>query len=351
ERALEHALRAATPETALAWARGLGRAGRVEALRTLWQRIQDASPAARAAVLAALSFCGFAPELDWLSLLASEDATLRHAAADALRFAPPRLLADALEHTFVAADWSLRVRALCAGVAAGDAVSWQRCIGLSRSAPAQSGPLLALVALLGGQHEHTYLLRALEFPTARRDALWALGFAGTVRAAETCLAAMQDAQHARVAAEAFCTITGLDLARENLIVTLPEPAFELPALEDDDLDADLVPGADEDLPYPDLQGVATWWAQHKARFHSEVRYLSGRPASFATLRSAFDQVATRRRHALSLALSARTGGACVLQPWAFTRVQRSQQRGFPELSPTVLNSIARGLGFARLESA
>ncbi|MDB4985290.1 MAG: hypothetical protein JWN04_468 [Myxococcaceae bacterium] len=350
DQVLELGLRSiATPELASAYARGLGRAGRVDALHALYERVEDAAPQARAAVLEALAFCGHAPEVDWHTLLADQDASLRGAAARALRFAPARVLQGALEQAFYSPDRRVRNGALAAGVAAGDGASLRRCVALTHAADADAGPLLAIVAMLGAEREQGYLLDALATPGLCRDALWALGFLGTAGAAEACVQQMQLGQHEQVAAEAFCAITGLELTREGLVQTPAVDDSEPPPLADD-LELALLPSADDSLPRPDVDGVSAWWLQHQARFPSGVRHVAGRRASWAALCDALDGMCTRRRHAVALELSARTGGACLLQPWAFTRVQRQQQQGFPKPSEAALGGIARGLGCARLEA-
>jgi uncharacterized protein (TIGR02270 family) len=348
-RALERALHQAEEEAVPALARGLGRTARVEFLHALWSRLSDAEPLARAVVLEALTFCGEAPDADLLTLLRHEARPLRLAAASALRFAPARSLPGLLDHAFVAPDLDVRNRALCSGVAAGDGHAWQRCRALASSLDGACGPLLPLLAMLGTEPEQRVLERTLARPELARDALWALGFAGTVFAADLCIAHMSAGQHAQVAAESFCAITGLDLAQQGLIA--PARDDEVPSFEDDDLDAPLECEADSELPVPDIEGVAAWWRQHRSELAPGTRHLSGRVASVTRLREALETGPTRRRHALAVELSARSCGAFVLETFAFTDRQRTQLRQLAALSDSALRAGSRTLGIAPLASA
>ena len=96
------------------------------------------------------------------------------------------------------------------------------------------------------------MLRLLGSSARQRDAIWALGFGGRRSGADACVDLLAQQRHAALAAEAFCAITGLDLAArrtDRARGRRPEDD-EPPLFEDDDLDAALVPRAEERLPEP-----------------------------------------------------------------------------------------------------
>ena len=69
----------------------------------------------------------------------------------------------------------------------------------------------------------------------------------------SCLAGMKHEPLARACGEAYCWITGADLERDGLARRRAPP--DVPAFEDDDLDANLVPAPEELWPLPDADAV------------------------------------------------------------------------------------------------
>lgn len=344
DRALEAALREVSAYRAPAFARGLGRAGRVPALHALWARTQDAPAIARAVVLEALSFCGEAPRADYTALLEDPDASLRNAAASALRFVPAALLDTYAQLALDSKDTGVRNRAIAAGVAAGNAHCWRSCLRHVKAPDPDSGPLLLLAGLLGSAREVGWLIDTLKEPALCRDALWALGFAGTASAVEACLTQMEAGPHAAVACEAISAITGLDLHEAKLVGR----SNSQQSTDTDDLDAVLVPTADELLPAPDVAGIQQWWAHQRARFDPAVHYFGGDPKTIGTLRHALEHGATRRRHAIALEFAARSGGACVVQTLGFCRDQRRQLARASALAPSARRDATRAPAFPQL---
>jgi uncharacterized protein (TIGR02270 family) len=154
----------------------------------------------------------------------------------------------------------------------------------------------------------------------------------------------------QLAAEAICTMSGLDLQRAKL-VRVPDEQEETDALSADGIRATRLLGPDDRLPLPDVAGVDAWWARERARFAPGVRYLGGRPFTLTRLHDALEHGPTRRRHAFALELSARSAGACRLQTRAFTRAQREQSAAFATLAPSALRESARVLAVPPLSEA
>lgn len=87
---------------------------------------------------------------------------------------------------------------------------------------------------------------------------------------------MRELRTARVAAEAFMTITGLDLF-QGFEVPPPEGVEAGPSDNPEDGDVDVDP--DEGLPWPDVQRVERWWDANRHRFQPGQRYFIGAPVT------------------------------------------------------------------------
>jgi hypothetical protein len=124
------------------------------------------------------------------------------------------------------------------------------------------------------------------------------------------------------------------------LIAEPADAGEAPTLEDDDLDADLVPTPDSALPLPDVEGVARYWDAHQAAFTADGRYLGGRPCDTAALRSALVLGPCRRRREIARELAIRSAGAFRVNTRAFASEQRRQLAHMAALTPAALVRIA-----------
>jgi len=112
---------------------------------------------------------------------------------------------------------------------------------------------------------------------------------------------MEVPELARVAGEAFTMITGVDIAYEDLEGEWPEgfEAGPTESSEDEDVEMD----SDEDLPWPDAQLIAEWWAKNKAAFRNGTRYLLGQPISPEHLHKVLRTGFQRQRAAAALELA------------------------------------------------
>jgi uncharacterized protein (TIGR02270 family) len=112
--------------------------------------------------------------------------------------------------------------------------------------------------------------------------------------------------HARVAGEAFTTITGVDLAYEDLERDRPEGFESGPT--DDPEDENVAMDPDEDLAWPDPDLAARWWRQNGGRFTPGVRYLLGQPMTPEALVHALRTGKQRQRAAAALEIAFRRPG-------------------------------------------
>jgi uncharacterized protein (TIGR02270 family) len=246
------------------------------------------------------------------------------AQADALRAAQylPRHAAEEwMARGLASADPGVRYAAAATGTGRGDRTAWRVVTAQGAALDAHSGPYLPLLALLGSAEDHEIVYRALRIAPLRPQAIWSLGHLGTARAAEVCIAGMNHEAVARECGEAYCWITGADLARDGLAKAETVP--EVPAFEDDDLDANLVPSPEELWPLPDAYAVQQHWLARRPDMHPTARHIRGVVASRATMLAAVETGPMLRRPDLVLELRARTSGQYDVETRAFTARQRT----------------------------
>lgn len=238
----------------------------------------------------------------------------------AMRYLPDDRLEDWLSAGLRSKDPAVRLAAIETGIARQSATAWNAAVDMAGGPDQHGAPVLRLIAMLGSAEHHALVHTALRVPHLQTQALWALGHIGTRQAVEYCLQGMKHEKLAKAAAEAYCHITGADLARDHLAGA--EPAEEVPEFEADNLDANLVPAAESLWPLPDLEAVQKHWQANESRFQPGVRYVRGEPVSAGTLLSAIEKGPMLRRPDLILNLAARTKGQYDVEPRAFTQRQR-----------------------------
>jgi uncharacterized protein (TIGR02270 family) len=180
-----------------------------------------------------------------------------------------------------------------------------------------------VLALGGDERDAEWLVGLLRQEKLRADVLWALGFSGQAVAAEACLEWMGDAKVAALAGEAFSAIIGLKLEGEYRMPPKEEGEALVP-LEQEDLEANLVPGPEASLPVPVAEAVERWWQKARKDFERGTRYLRGSKLDAAGFLQALGSEPMRRRHVLALELGIRSRGAHLVQTRALTRRQRAE---------------------------
>jgi uncharacterized protein (TIGR02270 family) len=129
-------------------------------------------------------------------------------------------------------------------------------------------------------------------------------------------------EHARVAGEAFTTMTGVDLAYDDLERDWPE-GFEAGPTENPE-DEDVAMDPDEDLPWPHTDLIASWWQQNGGRFTPGGRYLLGQPITPESLVHALRTGKQRQRAAAALEIAFRRPGKPLFEVRARGDRQRRQ---------------------------
>ncbi|HZH13161.1 MAG TPA: TIGR02270 family protein [Archangium sp.] len=312
------ALDTATPPTLAAVQRALEVSEKGALLAWLPDLLEFEAPALQALALDVLCSQGRDTGVALARLLKHEEPRVVAAALRLSARLNHRLERDFLERVLASPSPAVRDAAIEAGLLGNHRAAWLMCRAVVEGrAPQLRFPAL-LLALGGNEQDLSLLRRLLSVPEHRPDVLWALGFSGQPVCADACLEWMEDDEVARLAAEAFCAITGLRL--EGRFVDSPEEEGDvLVALEEEDLDADLSSKPEDALPYPRAAVVAAWWEEERhKRFSPGQRYLYGRPFSPEWLLEVSERAPMRRRHALALDVALRSRGLIRIPTRTFT---------------------------------
>ncbi len=140
-----------------------------------------------------------------------------------------------------------------------------------------------------------------ESPATLRLAILGAGVIGDPALVPWLMEQMRTPGLARIAGEAFTMITGADIDREELRGTRAE-GFEA-GPNDDPNDDNVAMDADLDLPWPDIEAVAQWWAKNQGKFRDGVRHILGEPISVEQLRHVLIAGCRRQRAAEALELA------------------------------------------------
>jgi hypothetical protein len=156
---------------------------------------------------------------------------------------------------------------------------------------------------------------------------------------------------AKIASQAIATISGIDLRDPALAAPAappsakapeedPEAARALPPLEEDDLDADLVPRPEEELPDPNaiaIRRACESWLPQAAK---GARLLGGRPLTPEGVASFLERAPLGQRHVVAMAVGIRTGGSVEIETRGFVGQQRRDLAALRGLDPRAMGRAA-----------
>jgi hypothetical protein len=148
---------------------------------------------------------------------------------------------------------------------------------------------------------HTWQEELAQNPKTLRLALIGAGIIGDPVMVPWLIEYMNTPEQARVAAEAFTMITGVDIAYEDLEGEKPEGFETGPTENPEDEDVEMDP--DEDLAWPNPELILGWWNKNKGRFKSGTRYLLGQPIISENLQQVLRIGFQRQRYADALELA------------------------------------------------
>jgi len=303
------------PDARAAVMRALELSSRSGLENVLRPSLADGGPAAEAA-LRVLAARGLEPDPALDRFISSEDLALSLAALHLVGTSPQPHVRAAVEEALGSPDPSVQAAALEAGLVARLGMAWDAALQALRELRVSPGALQA-VAAGGSARELSEVISLLESPERRPMALVALGYSGSVAAAEACLPFLEDPDVGALAAEAFAAITG---APQRELAVDPAPEDE-EASPDGDVAELPVEGPEQELVRFDPTAARSWWTRRKRAFAPGTRYLAGSPWSAAALSSALREGPMRRRRWHALELAIRTGQSPAdTRRWARTQL-------------------------------
>ena len=278
------------------------------------------------------------PQLRWLGLVACAQHRVDSGAqlAQALRDPDVRLrtralraagelgrtdlLADCLDQMADEAE-AVAVSAARSAVLLGDRGEALRCLRKQALTP---GPhrleALAITLFAADLDSARGFIRKLVAEGAdTRTIIRAAGWSGDLQVLPWLFKQMESEPHTRVAGEAFCFMTGIDLAWNHLHRDAPET--ESPSPNDDPAEAGVALDEDENLRWPDLPKVTAWWQKNQPQFATTTRYFLGAPPSTAHCVQALRNSTQRQRMASAIQRSLLNPGSVLFNCAAPARRQ------------------------------
>lgn len=271
------------------------------------------------------------PALD--RALAHEEPAVVCAALRAATFGDRPKLLGVVEGCLQHRSAAVRAVALDTAMMWGSRIAWELALTMYKAPEAASARLW--IACLGEDRHAEALVRQLATLPARHDTLWALGFSGRVPAVIACLALLDDEDELtrRLAGEAVTAIVGLDVEDETLweepVVPKAEAGAqgEEPAADQDDLDAELAPTPESELPLPNAAAIRERWKQKLERaFVPGKRYILGKPVEREGPGWALPRLSCRRIDVVAREIVARSQGVG-RWPWQARAVRHVQAAG------------------------
>jgi len=154
---------------------------------------------------------------------------------------------------------------------------------------------------------HALLLESAALPEAQRLRIIGSGFIGDARYVPWLIEQMAHPAIARIAAEAFVTITGVDFNLEQMEIPPPDDFEDGPTEDPDDENVELP--EDIALPWPDVGKIRQWWLANQSRFVPGGRHFMGQPVSASSCAGVLREGFQRQRVAAALHLCLLDAGA------------------------------------------
>ena len=176
-------------------------------------------------------------------------------------------------------DSGCRFWAGWAAVMTGDRAAGLKLLGsLGIQEPGYRARAMQVVLrVLAPSRAKDWLRLVREHSETQRDVLVGVAIAGDPAYVPWLIAQMEEPDHARLAGEAFSTITGVDLYLEQMTRDRPEGFHPGPTDDVDDENVAMDP--DTELRFPDPERVRAWWEANGARFLTGQRYVGGQPVN------------------------------------------------------------------------
>ncbi len=154
-----------------------------------------------------------------------------------------------------------------------------------------------LLRCLPTERAHAFLRELAREPALQRTVIRGAAVIGDGNYLPWLVKQAGDPSVARVAGDAFATITGADLVANDL--------DREPPSDDDSDGGDIAPDEDEDLVWPDPERVGRWWSGNQHRFNAGTAYFRGSSKASTNWVEALSQAPQRRRWTAALELALR----------------------------------------------
>ncbi len=168
------------------------------------------------------------------------------------------------------------------------------------SGPHQSKAVNLAFKVLPVEQARSWISKLVTNAEQSRIVIKATGVLGDPHAVNWLITKMREPTQAKLAAEAFTLITGINLQQYHLVA---DDIAAIEQLNDDADDEDISLDEDENLPYPDAEKVATIWMNHGQNFIAGQRYFLGRPITVDWLKNKRNTGNQRQRHLADLELN------------------------------------------------
>ena len=164
--------------------------------------------------------------------------------------------------------------------------------------PYQTKAMQLALRVLDNATSAQVLKRLSQSPEHLRYAIVGSGIVGDPAYVPWIVQMMSIPEQARVAGESFSTITGVDIAYEDLDGEKPEGFEAGPTENPEDTNVDM--DSDEALPWPDPKLIQDWWDKNAGGFRAGRRYLRGKEIGLESIRDAMLNGNQRERAAAAL---------------------------------------------------
>ena len=134
-----------------------------------------------------------------------------------------------------------------------------------------------------------------------RTVIKATGILGDPHAVNWLITKMREPAYAKLAAEAFVLITGIDLEKNHLAAEIPPAIAVQPNSDTDDDDVSL--DEDENLLWPNPELVSSIWMSQGQNYIAGQRYFMGKKINTDFLRNTFSNVNQRQKYAVAMELA------------------------------------------------
>ena len=169
--------------------------------------------------------------------------------------------------------------------------------------PRCDGALDVLLRCLPMDRAHAFLQQLARDPTLHRTVIRSAGAIGDGNYIPWLVRQTSEPSVARIAGNAFATITGADLVQNDLDRKPPADFDSRP--EDDPEDGNIALDDDEGLAWPDPEQLGRWWEGNQHRFSAGTAYFRGSLKASTNWVEALSEAPQRQRWTAALELALR----------------------------------------------